>query len=44
MNYDEMKYIDTYIREALRRMYANTAPPPADFKERILGNAGSGTV
>ena len=27
---------DTDLREALRRMYANTPPPPADFMERIL--------
>jgi hypothetical protein len=27
---------DTDLREALRRMYANTPPPPADFTERIL--------
>lgn len=27
---------DTDLREALRRMYANTPPPPAGFKERIM--------
>ena len=27
MNYDEMKFIDTDIREALWRIYANTPPP-----------------
>ena len=36
MNYDEMKYIDTDIREALRRQYANAPTLPADFKERIM--------
>lgn len=36
MNYNEIKYIDTDIREALRRIYANAPPPPADFTERIL--------
>ena len=36
MNYDEMKFIDTDIREALRRKYANTPTLPADFKERIM--------
>ena len=25
MNYDEMKFIDTDIREALRRIYANNS-------------------
>ena len=36
MNYDEMKFIDTDIREALRRKYANTPTLPADFMERIM--------
>jgi hypothetical protein len=27
---------DTDLREALRRMYTNTPPPPANFTERIL--------
>ena len=39
MNYDEMEFIDTDIREALWRIYANTPPPPADFTERILKRA-----
>ena len=34
MNYDEMKFIETDIREALRRIYANT--PPADFMEKMM--------
>ena len=25
---------DTDLREALRRIYANTPPPPADFMEK----------
>ena len=39
MNYDEMKFIDTDIREALRRIYANTPPPPADFMEKMMKRA-----
>ena len=29
-------FIDSDLCEALRRIYANTPPPPAGFKERIL--------
>ncbi len=29
-------FIDSDLREALQRIYANTPPPPADFTERIL--------
>ena len=36
MNYNEIKFIDSDLREALRRMYANTPSLPADFKERIM--------
>ena len=27
---------DTDLREALRRIYANTPPPPAELTERIM--------
>ena len=27
---------DTDLREALRRIYANTLPPPADFMENMM--------
>ena len=36
MNYNEIKFIDSDLREALRRMYANTPPPPADLTERTM--------
>ncbi len=36
MNYNEIKFIDSDLREALRRMYANTPPPSEGFKERII--------
>ena len=36
MKYNEIKFIDSDLREALRRMYANTPPPPADLTERTM--------
>ena len=34
MSNNEIRFKDTDIREALRRIYANT--PPADFMEKMM--------